>query len=385
MKKLLPLFIMTLSSMVYAQLTWVGESASYISVNSGTSQWYNCSTTWASNNFQGYNFSNVLSLKLGGECQSYQTNGDVATLGWEIRDGATTSSNIIYGGTLNLPYLGPSGNNDKWQEINNQVEVINPSLLNPGTTYYLHIWFYVTDNDASTTIYDSNGGSNYVASIATDASLPVELTSFTATAYADAVKLSWTTASEINNQGYAVLRSHEKQGKYSELDSYLTESSLRGAGTVSHANEYEYTDHSVLPGTTYFYKLVDIDVNGLRTEHGPIRVSTLASGQPLQPIAGLPPEDFSISQNYPNPFNPSTRFTLSIPKMDLDELQVTVDIYNLSGKKVATLFNGKIGPGTYELHWNGLNESGITVPSGIYIYNLRSQLFNKARRMVLLR
>lgn len=173
-----------------AALTWVGLSALYVDVNGGSSSWYDCSTNWAPNDFNGYTFSNILSLKIGGECQSWDVSGDVATIGWQMR--ASNNSDVIYSGTVNLPHNSVVGENDKWQEISSQVEVIDAQQLSASTTYKLNVWFYVTDNDSkATTIYDNNSGSNYVATIVTDATLPVELSTFTAQYLAGKPLLYW--------------------------------------------------------------------------------------------------------------------------------------------------------------------------------------------------
>jgi hypothetical protein len=147
-----------------AQLSWVGLSAAYVSQNNQIPAWYDCSTNWAANDFDGYTFNNVYSIKIGGECQSNDTSGDDATLGWMIKNSGGT---VLLSGTINLPYLEPAGNNDKWQEIDPLTEVIDFNTLARGTTYYLHIWYYVNDNDEKNTVYDSNNSANYVATINT--------------------------------------------------------------------------------------------------------------------------------------------------------------------------------------------------------------------------
>ena len=154
-----------------AQLSWVGESATHVNVNDGGPGWYDCSSSFAPDDFNGYIFTNVLSLKMGGECQSWDTSGDDATLGWCIKDGGGA---VLEQGVLRLPYKEPAGGNDKWQEIDDYdlIEVINPNILEASTTYYLHVWFFVRDNEGGPSfVYDSNGGANYVATVITDASL----------------------------------------------------------------------------------------------------------------------------------------------------------------------------------------------------------------------
>jgi len=93
------------------------------------------------------------------------------------------------------------------------------------------------------------------------------------------------------------------------------------------------------------------------------------------------PTEFVLSQNYPNPFNPITQieYTLQNPA------QVTLQIYNLLGQKVKTLVNEQKPAGSYRIFWDGKNEAGITVASGIYFYRLKANGVSQTRRMVLLK
>ena len=85
------------------------------------------------------------------------------------------------------------------------------------------------------------------------------------------------------------------------------------------------------------------------------------------------PEEFTLEQNYPNPFNPSTIIKYQIPAQGRnDNLYVSLKVYDILGREVATLVNQKRKPGNYEVMWNGLSASGEQVPSGIYFYQLRA-------------
>ncbi|OGU36476.1 MAG: hypothetical protein A2058_07065 [Ignavibacteria bacterium GWA2_36_19] len=93
------------------------------------------------------------------------------------------------------------------------------------------------------------------------------------------------------------------------------------------------------------------------------------------------PEDFSLSQNFPNPFNPSTVISYSLPTNSL----VTLIIYDLLGREVKTLINNEQNSGVYKVQWNGENDYGSKVSSGLYIYTIRTGQFNESRKMVLLK
>jgi hypothetical protein len=90
----------------------------------------------------------------------------------------------------------------------------------------------------------------------------------------------------------------------------------------------------------------------------------------------LIPQAFSLEQNHPNPFNPETEIAFSIPYPSI----VKFSVYNIMGQKVATLVDGTIGVGNYQVKWNASD-----MPSGIYFYRLTSGSTILTRKMILLR
>jgi hypothetical protein len=94
------------------------------------------------------------------------------------------------------------------------------------------------------------------------------------------------------------------------------------------------------------------------------------------------PTAFTLSQNYPNPFNPSTTVTFEIPG---EKQHVSLVIYDIRGRRVKTLVDGELEPGTYKVNWNGRDEGGKTVSSGIYLYTLRSNEGTYTRKMTVLK
>ncbi len=91
--------------------------------------------------------------------------------------------------------------------------------------------------------------------------------------------------------------------------------------------------------------------------------------------------NFSLGQNFPNPFNHQTlmKFTLS------RSAQVSLVIYNIRGEKVKTLLDKEKSAGTYTMEWNGTNQSGEAVASGIYLYQLRTESFSETKRLLFLK
>ena len=99
------------------------------------------------------------------------------------------------------------------------------------------------------------------------------------------------------------------------------------------------------------------------------------------------PKTYDLSQNYPNPFNPETEIAFSLP----DARFVKLVIYNILGQEVKVLVNDYRDGGSYQIKWDGTNNTGSRVASGIYIYRFRAEdgrknvSFEKVRKMVFLK
>jgi flagellar hook assembly protein FlgD len=78
---------------------------------------------------------------------------------------------------------------------------------------------------------------------------------------------------------------------------------------------------------------------------------------------------FALDQNYPNPFNPSTTIQFAIPK----QASITLRVYNILGQEVATLVDESKPAGYYEMVWNGHNQSGNVISSGVYFYRFEAK------------
>ncbi len=97
--------------------------------------------------------------------------------------------------------------------------------------------------------------------------------------------------------------------------------------------------------------------------------------------AAIKPEAYRLNQNTPNPFNPST----TISFYNEAKGQVNLTIYNLLGQNVRTLVDGEMAPGMQEVIWDGTDDNGETVSSGIYFYRLSAGEFHDIKKMMLLK
>ena len=99
----------------------------------------------------------------------------------------------------------------------------------------------------------------------------------------------------------------------------------------------------------------------------------------IQPVSNSVPGKFSLSQNYPNPFNPATTIQFGIPKTSSHAL-TTLDVYDITGRRITRLVNATLLPGTYKVNFDGSNYS-----SGIYFYTLSSGSYKETKKMVLVK
>ncbi len=203
----------------------------------------------------------------------------------------------------------------------------------------------------------------------TSGPVPIQLSSFTGTLTNNgAVQLRWTTISEINNYGFYVERRSSNAPAYSEiLGSFVS-----GFGTTNTPQHYTYIDNTVTPGTwSYRLKQVDLDNTVHYTE--PIEINVLS----YTSVSNDAPKVFELQQNYPNPFNPATEIQFSVETTG----KTTLEVYNLVGRKVATLFNDVAEAG----HYYKARLDGKGIASGMYFYRLQSGMRTEVRKMTLLK
>ncbi len=112
-----------------------------------------------------------------------------------------------------------------------------------------------------------------------------------------------------------------------------------------------------------------------------------AANLPLQNIVNIEDENpnvplrYELSQNYPNPFNPRTEIRFTLPKNE----KVKLVVYDLLGRKVKTLLDEKMSLGHHAVVWDGTDDFGYPVASGVYFYSMHAGKFNKVRKMILMK
>lgn len=188
---------------------------------------------------------------------------------------------------------------------------------------------------------------------------PVEMTAFTSSVGTNGINLNWTTATELNNSGFVIEKSTDDKN-FEQIGF------VKGAGTTTQTHNYSFFDKLNVDGqTTFYYRLKQVDFDGTHQYSNVLTV-----------LYNSMPRNFKLSQNYPNPFNPTTTINYSVAK----ESNVSIKIYDLMGREVATLVNEMKEPGTYEVNFNALNLS-----SGIYFYRMSAGEFTSIKKMTVLK
>ncbi len=148
------------------------------------------------------------------------------------------------------------------------------------------------------------------------------------------------------------------------------------AGAMAKLTDNQYTDASVQPNKTYYYKVAAIDFAGNRSAFSSVSLNVTSVA-----INGSQPTEFALNQNYPNPFNPSTTISFGLP----NQQRVSIKIYDLRGSLVRTLASGSFSSGTHQLSWDGRNDSGQIAGAGTYLYRLEGEGATITKKMIFLK
>lgn len=190
----------------------------------------------------------------------------------------------------------------------------------------------------------------------TQNALPISLVSATATVQAQNAILQWTTAQETNNDRF-VIEQQTPQG-------WKPVGEVQGKGTSIDLSEYSFTVPNLAYGA-HVFRIAQYDKNGY-----------VSYGRMMQVFVELT-DTFALSEAYPNPFNPQTNFTLAVAQTQV----VQINIYDLQGRKVATLHNGSLaGQTTHAFTFQAQDLS-----SGRYFVRVKGENFVANKSLVLVK
>ncbi len=264
--------------------------------------------------------------------------------------------------TLTYDYDGHSGITDEddldlagrennattsWTDLNATLDTTTNTLVKTGQT-------------SGEFILGSSGGDN---------PLPVSLTTFSANQVSNTVSLEWQTGSEYENLGFIIERRSDNE-EYIEIATYSSDEELTGSGNSSVRSHYSFTDENVVSGTTYEYRISDVDYSGRLTILKSVTVQLVDNG-----LSGLP-NAYALNKAYPNPFNATTTISYELPKSSV----VTISVYDINGRFIEELVNENKDAGSHTVRWDA-----SSVSSGVYLYRLVTSEFVSVNKCILLK
>ncbi len=207
-----------------------------------------------------------------------------------------------------------------------------------------------------------NNGYSYLQTNLPEEALPIILSEFKAEQENGNVLISWKTESETNNARFLIYRDGEVIG------------TIEGAGTSSESHHYSFTDSEVISGNSYTYVLADLSYANEEVIHEDFAVTVNISENNI-------PLEFILEANYPNPFNPITTINYALPKNG----PVTLNVYDITGNKIRILVDQEQSAGYRSVVWDGRNNEGIEVNSGMYIFRITTGDYSDSRKMLMIK
>jgi hypothetical protein len=200
-----------------------------------------------------------------------------------------------------------------------------------------------------------------------------KVSKFTAEYHNNSVNLKWSVEPQLYIPAWNIYRSADENGAYVKLDEpklKFDDATHTYGFTEPFPLEYFYRH----PGEHLYYYVEGMDSEGkMLIKSRTIKIEII-------------PDSFALFQNYPNPYNPETWIPYQLPV----DTTVTIKIYNVAGHLVKTLSLGEKMAGMYiskdrAAYWNGRNEAGERVSSGLYFYAIEAGNFRTVKRMLLVR
>jgi hypothetical protein len=286
-----------------------------------------------------------------------------------------------------------------WTTSGTFTDTLSVYLTYPGTlssSAFMKVWsrdegsavnwtlvgtFPVTDNGSTRTVTvphvltlngSTKGNLNWTIS-ETDQTLPVELSTFLAVITPqNYIMLEWVTQSETNLSGYYLFKNMSNNLNTAErIDIFIP------ATNTSQETSYIFTDREAIPGFTWYYWLQHIELNGEIAFHGPVSIFLSNSDDYIPPI----PLFTGLQEIFPNPFTSPVNISYDLNR----ESDVNIVIINSRGELVRKLLSANKSAGSYRAQWNGRDERGMSVASGVYFIRMVAGKNVSVKKVVLVK
>jgi hypothetical protein len=237
-------------------------------------------------------------------------------------------------------------------------------LVAAGWDKHVYVWdFSGTWNAANAPWPRFQGNLHNNGLLGYEVPTPVGGVSFSFARVARGVELQWIVP-DMAGGVFQVSRAEVEGGETGEFSTVTARVEVSPDGMV------RWSDTTVEEGATYVYRLEG--ETGLVHETGSVYV---------------PVQSASLGQNYPNPFNPSTTIEYRLPEAGPGggKTRVSLVVYDVRGARVRVLVGGEQGSGKHVVEWDGRNDAGEAVGSGVYFYRMTTPGFAVSKKMVLLK
>lgn len=184
------------------------------------------------------------------------------------------------------------------------------------------------------------------------------ITIFEARSIHEGIELEWDLESDDQIEEIYIERRDQDSRTWNKITN----------GELVSSESGRFTDRNVTAGRSYEYVLTVLTKEGEAIKSRTVHVN-------------IKRYQLSLQQNYPNPFNPATSISFTLP----ERMKIDLSIYDINGKRIKTLSRGVFNSGHSEINWNGTNEAGVHVSSGVYFAKLKAGNRVLSKKMVLLR
>jgi predicted GH43/DUF377 family glycosyl hydrolase len=245
-----------------------------------------------------------------------------------------------------------------------QYAVVVPTLADSTAAGIALSTFFVSAHTSDPAVFfDSQPAAGY----SVDNLAPSAPQGVVAKSVANAVELEWQAIPDADFRYYAIYRS--TQSGFVPAPENLRASTI---DTI-------FVDSQIDPQTKYYYRIAAFDFSGNQSRFS-AEVSALVTSVEEAKGSAIPTV-FALHQNYPNPFNPSTMINFDVPR----DAQLTVKIYDALGREVRTLLEGHLATGAHHTVWDGKDNHGVSMGSGVYFVKLTTEGFESTKRLMLVK
>jgi hypothetical protein len=187
----------------------------------------------------------------------------------------------------------------------------------------------------------------------------------------DRVELTWDAVTHADLVGYNIYRADWELGEYEKLNTNPEVATT-------------FTDNNIAQNAVYWYYVTAAFTGSYGDAESNASNKDAGSGEIISGVDDentIIPDEFFVSQNYPNPFNPTTTFSYGLPSNS----NVRIEIFNVLGQSVRVLLDDYQSAGYQSITWDGLDNSGSQVTSGVYFYKINAGEFNQTKKMLMIK